>query len=236
MNESSAAKFDAGRADDYAVQSRIALAGYDACHEIAACLLAASLGRNSSARILVVGVGGSGQEILVAGKLEPHWRFVGVDPSQAMLDKAREAIDRAGLGDRAELRLCTVDELPDAPDFDAAVLIGVLHHLPGDEAKRDILRAIARRLRPEAPFILAGNRGAYAENALFLKSWGERWRMHGEQEDAIKARLGKILEGADPPASDAMISELLAGAGFRAPQLFFSSLFWGAWIAARGRD
>ena len=31
----SAAKFDWERADDYAVQSRTALAGYDACHEVA---------------------------------------------------------------------------------------------------------------------------------------------------------------------------------------------------------
>ena len=38
----SAAKFDTSRAAEYETQSRIALAGYDACHELAACLLAAS--------------------------------------------------------------------------------------------------------------------------------------------------------------------------------------------------
>jgi tRNA (cmo5U34)-methyltransferase len=40
----SAAKFDAARAAKCAEQSRIALAGYDACHELAACLLSAELG------------------------------------------------------------------------------------------------------------------------------------------------------------------------------------------------
>src|SRR4051812_13873293 len=96
-HETAASKFDAGRADDYAVQSRTALAGYDACHEVAACLLSAALGRGSVARILVVGVGGSGQEILTGGRLEPGWRFVGVDPSAPMLEKARAAIEAAGL-------------------------------------------------------------------------------------------------------------------------------------------
>ena len=32
----SAAKFDPARAHEYAEQSRIALAGYDACHELTA--------------------------------------------------------------------------------------------------------------------------------------------------------------------------------------------------------
>ena len=52
-------KFDSDRAGEYAVQSRIALAGYDACHELSACLLAASFGRGGAARVLVAGVGGA---------------------------------------------------------------------------------------------------------------------------------------------------------------------------------
>jgi tRNA (cmo5U34)-methyltransferase len=36
-------KFDPARAAEYQVQSRIALAGYDACHELSACMLAAAL-------------------------------------------------------------------------------------------------------------------------------------------------------------------------------------------------
>lgn len=71
----SSSKFDAARAADYAVESRIALAGYDACHELAACLLSASLGHGGTARILVIGAGGSGLEVLAAGRLERNWRF-----------------------------------------------------------------------------------------------------------------------------------------------------------------
>jgi tRNA (cmo5U34)-methyltransferase len=65
-----------------------------------------------------------------------------------------------------------IEDLPDGPIFDAATLIGVLHHLPGDEAKQGILQAIAIRLEPGAPFILAGNHYAYASEPLMLNAWG----------------------------------------------------------------
>lgn len=229
----SVAKFDASRANEYEQQSRIALAGYDACHELAACMLAASLGSGGAARVLVVGAGGPAKEVTIAGRLQPHWRFTAVDPSQAMLDIAAARVAEAGLAERTEIILGKVEDLPEEAVFDAATLIGVLHHLPGDGAKQAILHAIARRLKPGAPLILAGNRYAYASQPLLLQAWGERWRMQGASADEVQAKLGKILQGADPPHSEAAVAALLADAGFEAPLPFFSSLFWGAWIAHR---
>ena len=88
-------------------------------------------------------------------------------------------------------------------------------------------------MKPGAPFILACNHAIYDERPLFLRAWGERWRMAGESGEAIDARLGRIRQGAVPPASEEAVLALLAGAGFEAPQRFFCSLFWGAWIAFR---
>jgi len=141
-----AEKFNSARASEYQAQSRIALAGYDACHELAACVLAAVVGS-------------------------------------------------------------------------------------GTEAKRHILHAIAARLLPGAPLILAGNRYAYADHPTLLAAWGERWRMQGSTPEEVKAKLGKILQGADPPASEEALAVLLSEAGFGRPTWFFSSLFWGACIA-----
>ncbi len=228
-------KFDGDRAGEYAVQSRIALAGYDACHELAACLIAASLGRGGAARVLVAGVGGTAQEIIVAGRLEPGWRFTGVDPSAPMLELARRSLSDAAMADRADLRLGGVDDLPEDARFDAATLIGVLHHLPGRDAKLAILKALASRLAPGAPMILAGNRHAYASRPLFLAAWRERWRMSGAADAEIETKMGKILQGADPPDSDAAVEALLVQSGFEPPTLFFSSLFWGGWITRRAR-
>lgn len=228
-----ARKFDPGRAAEYETQSRIALAGYDACHELSACMLAAALGQGREAHVLVVGAGGGAQEVVTAGALEPAWRFTALDPSEPMLDLAVARLRQHGLLERTEVHLGYIDDLPAETRFDAATLIGVLHHIPGDEPKRALLRALAARLRPGAPLVLAGNRYAYASQPLLLKAWGERWRMHGASADEIQAKLGKILQGADPPHSEAAVAALLDEAGFEPPTWFFSSLFWGACIALR---
>lgn len=226
-----AQKFDPARAGEYQTQSRIALAGYDACHELAACMLAAVIGPGTKAHVLVVGAGGGAQEIIMASGLEPAWHFTAVDPSQPMMDIATDQLARYGLSGRTETHLGYVDDLPDVRRFDAATLIGVLHHLPGDAAKRHILSAIAARLLPSAPLILAGNRYSYADHPTLLAAWGERWRMQGSAPEEVQAKLGKILQGADPPASEEAVAALLTDAGFGRPTWFFSSLFWGACIA-----
>jgi len=236
MSSSAAQKFDPARAGEYQAQSRIALAGYDACHELAACMLAAVVGPGTPAHVLVVGAGGGAQEIVTAGALEPAWRFTAVDPSQPMMDIATAQLQRHGLATRTETHLGYVNDLPDACRFDAATLIGVLHHLPGDEAKRHILHSIAARLKPGAPLILAGNRYAYADHPTLLAAWGERWRMQGNTPEEVRAKLGKILQGADPPASEEAVAALLDRAGFDRPTWFFSSLFWGACLARRTKN
>lgn len=234
MSSTSAAqKFDAARAAEYQAQSRIALAGYDACHELAACMLSATLGGDGPARVLVVGAGGGAREIVTASVLGPRWRFTAVDPSRPMMDLAVAQLTREGLMGRTELHLGHVHDLPGDHRFDAATLFGVLHHQPGEEAKRRLLGSIAGRLVPGAPLILAGNRLAYADHPLLLAAWGERWRMGGATAEEVRARLGRILEGADPPASEHAVAGLLAGAGFEPPTWFFSSLFWGACLARR---
>jgi tRNA (cmo5U34)-methyltransferase len=228
-----AAKFDPSRAAEYASQSRIALAGYEACHDLAACVLAAALGPGREATILVAGAGGTGNEILTAGGLEPGWRFVAVDPSPPMLDMTMDRVRQAGLAARVRAVPGVVADLPAEDRFDAATLIGVLHHLPGQPAKQAILADIALRLRPGAPLVLAGNHQHYASQPLLLAAWGQRWRMQGATADEVQAKLGRILQGADPPESEQAVVDLLVDAGFEPPLRFFSSLFWGAWVTRR---
>lgn len=228
-----AGKFDADRAGEYETQSRIALAGYDACHELAACMLTAALGHDRPAHVLVAGAGGGAREIVTAAPMHPQWRFTAVDPSQPMLDIAVDRLRERDLLGRTQAVLGTVDDLPDEAAYDAATLIGVLHHLPGDTAKRAILAALAQRLKPGAPLILAGNHYAYASQPLLLAAWGERWRMSGCRPDEVRRKLDKILQGADPPQSEAAVAALLAETGFEPPTRFFASLFWGAWLARR---
>ncbi|CAM3774857.1 Methyltransferase family protein [Pseudomonas reidholzensis] len=223
-------KFDTSRASEYGTQSRIALAGYDACHDLAACMLAATLGNAGAAKILVVGAGGTAQEIIAMARLEPHWRFTAVDPSAPMLAAATQQLEAHQLLDRTDIVHGDVEGLVAAQSYDAATLIGVLHHVPGDDAKHQLLRSIHAHLKPGAPLIVAGNRHAYASQPLLLQAWGQRWRQQGASPDEVKVKLGKILQGADPPHSEAAVQKLLHDAGFGDTTQFFSSLFWGAWL------
>lgn len=226
-------KFDTARANEYGRQSRIALAGYDACHDLAACMLATSLGHTNSARILAVGAGGTAQEIIAMAALEPSWHFTAIDPSEPMLEAATEQLKANKLLERTNIRLGQVDDRPEDELYDAGTLIGVLHYLEGDDAKRKLLQSIRTRLKPSAPLIVAANQYAYASQPLLLGAWGQRWRQHGATQDEVKTKLGKILQGADPPHSEAAVQQLLHDCGFGDATRFFSSLFWSAWLTRR---
>ena len=114
MSNEAASKFDPARAAEYQAQSRTALAGYDACHEFSACMLAAVLDGRTPAHILVVGAGGGAQEIVTAGALEPGWPFTAVDPSEPMLALAGANIEAHGLTERTTVHLEYVEDLPPA--------------------------------------------------------------------------------------------------------------------------
>lgn len=233
MPNSSPSKFDKSRADEYGRQCRIALAGYDACHELSACMLAASAPEAEAARVLVVGAGGTAGEIIAAARLEPSWTFVAVDPSPSMMDVARAHIAEAGLDDRVEFLTGSLRETADETSFNAAIMIGVLHHIQGEIAKRDLMNELAKSLKVGAPLVLAGNYRAYSSEPLLLAAWAQRWRMHGAGPDEVRAKMDRILEGAEPPGSEEAVAALLAETGFETPLRFFSSLFWGAWITRR---
>ncbi|MEO6802839.1 MAG: class I SAM-dependent methyltransferase [Granulicella sp.] len=227
LKDSSSEKFDHSHAMEYEVQSRIALAGYDACHELSACMLTAKLGRVPNANILVVGAGGTAEEVYRIATLEPEWRFTAVDPSAAMLECAKTRLAERDLSEKVRIIHGYVHDLPNDRCFDAATLIGVLHHIKAGEDKLDLLKAIAERLRPNSPMILACNYLRYESEPLFLSAWQQRWKMAGISSDEASRKLGKILEGARPVESEEEVDSLLAQAGFKRTKRFFSSLFLG---------
>lgn len=60
-----------------------------------------------------------------------------------------------------------------------------------------------------------------------MAAWAARWRMTGAGPEEVQAKMGKILQGAEPPRSEDEVISLLTGAGFKQPLRFFESLFWG---------
>lgn len=222
--------FDHAHAREYERKSRIALAGYDAFHELTACILKAAVGEVDDARVLVVGAG-TGKEIVTTLRVAPAWRFLAVDPSEPMLDVARDNVATAGAADRVSFQCGTIADVGTDDRYDAATLIGVLHHVPGAESKVATLRGIADRLHDDAPLVLASHHGRFSEQPLLLDAWMERSRLHGASSEQVAAMREKLRVSLDAPASEEVVTELLGAAGFGRPLRYFTSLFWGAWVA-----
>ncbi|MGL4430379.1 MAG: hypothetical protein ACRCT4_15870 [Silvania sp.] len=63
-----------------------------------------------------------------------------------------------------------------------------------------------------------------------------RWRMNGAGAEELRSKMNNILQGTEPPLSENAVFALLSDAGFEDPVRFFSSLFWGAWLARRAPE
>ena len=98
-------------------------------------------------RILELGVG-SGETLRRLRAVHPEAQMVGVDRSEAMLERAREVVPDA------ELRVAALeDDLPPGP-FDLVVSALAVHHLPA-EGKRELFGRVAAALESGGAFVLA---------------------------------------------------------------------------------
>ena len=192
-------------------------------HRMTTLLLAE--GAPDAADILVVGAGG-GMEIAAIGAKQSKWRFVGVDPSAAMLALAAQTTE--GVADRVELVEGTVDDAPEHV-FDGATCLFVLHHVE-ISAQLSMLRAIHRRLRPGSRFVLSEHAAIGADpedwltrSVLFSKAEGMDQGVAAARAAMMKQRLH-----LHAPAETA---SLLSAAGFHDPEIFYAAFSLRGWVA-----
>jgi tRNA (cmo5U34)-methyltransferase len=224
--------FAAERAQAYDLRVREAIPGYDALHQLACMVFAEMTG--GQGRALVVGAG-TGVECIALAQACPALHLVGLDPAKEMLAVAERKVTDAHLSGRVRLYPSKVADLPTFEPFDAATLLLVLHFLPDDGAKLDLLSDIARHLKPDAPLVLAD---------LFGPGWDDTWQAElrtfwrhlqqaaGIDDDAIVKGFRHVDRDIHP-VTEARLTALLAEAGFEAPQPFFRALCFGGWVARR---
>jgi tRNA (cmo5U34)-methyltransferase len=179
-------------------------------------------------QVLVVGAGG-GLETRYLATASKTWRFVGVDPSAAMLELARETAGPAA-GDRLQLIQGVVADAPAGP-FDAATCILVLGLVPDDGAKLDLLREVRRRLKPGAPFVLADQciDLAAPDRALRLDRYAAYARASGV-DPATVAGARAMMDTSTTIVAPARNEALLREAGFEAIELFYLAMAWRGWL------
>lgn len=108
-----AERFEGAGAQDYDGRIPLLVPGYELLHRLSAAQLMTRLGPGG--RVLLVGVG-TGSELLLLGRLCPHWQFVAQDISADMLAQARWRAEQAGMGAKAGLLAAIARQLtPGAP-------------------------------------------------------------------------------------------------------------------------
>jgi tRNA (cmo5U34)-methyltransferase len=218
--------FGADRAVHYDAQASISLAGVQAAYELGASALTAQLDGQDSASLLHVGLG-TGAELVPYTRFGvPRWHFTGVDPSEAMLAVARKRLEVDGLLCRTHLHVGELHTLPPGAPFDGAQMMGVLHHVEGDEARLSLLREVTRRLKPGAPLVLGCRVGNDPElTSVELR----RLRTYGISAHQLEDRRQRSA-AMRPIESDAALVEMLARTGLVAPRPLFVSLQYKVFI------
>jgi len=224
--------FGADRAAHYDAQASVALAGVAALYELGVSALTAQLDGHDAASLLFVGVG-TGAELVPYTRFGvPDWRFTGVDPSEAMLAVARERLATEGLLARTQLHVGELHTLPDSAPFDGAQMMGVLHHVEGQEARLALLREVARRLAPGAPFVVGCRVGM---DPVLVEVELRRQRAYGVPLADIERRR-ELFAHIEPVESDAALGAMLAQTGFVTPRPIFLSLQYKVFLAQRRPD
>lgn len=179
------------------------------------------------ARVLVLGAGG-GLEIKSFAESQPGWTFDGVDPSAEMLNLA--TVTLGPLASRTRLHQGLIDVAPEGP-FNAATCLLTLHFIERDERLRT-LREIHRRLKPDAPLVVAhfSFPQGTSERQLWLSRYAAFATMSGIEKS--KADNAATMIGAQLPILSPEDDErLLEQAGFNGVSLFYCGFTFRGWVA-----
>lgn len=211
---------------NYADRTARLVPGLHDLQKMAGLLLAERAPEHAS--LLVIGAGG-GLELKAFAQARPSWRFVGVDPSQPMLDLAQEAL--GPWMSRVSLHHGYTDTAPAGP-FDGAACLLTMHFLGTDE-RRSTLQQIRRRLKPGAPLVMAhlSFPQSPAERPLWLSRYVAFAVASGvapENARSAASAIGERLPLLGPAQEEALLAEV----GFTDVQLFYAGLTFRGWVAS----
>lgn len=209
----------------YAESTQRKVPGFTDLHRMAMLLLAEHA--PGPADILVLGAGG-GLELKAFAEAQPAWRFVGIDPSAAMLDQAVRVL--GPLQTRVQLQCGYIEDAPLGP-FDGATCLLTLHFLAREERLR-VLRDIRRRLKPRAPLVVAHHSyPAGGDVRLWLSRSAAFATRSGADPAEVSASASAMAERLPVLPADEE-EALLREAGFSGVELFYAGLSFRGWVAA----
>ena len=180
----------------------------------------------SSAEILVLGAGG-GLELKAFSEARPQWRFVGVDPSAAMLELARETL--GPLVSRVRLQQGYIEDTPPGL-FDGGACLLTLHFLEQQERLRT-LQELRARLKPGAPLVVAHHSIPAGGDKIRWLSLSAKFAAGRRADEPTAIASATIMAERLPVLHSNQDEALLAQAGFTNVDLFYAGLTFHGWVA-----
>ncbi|HWO96453.1 MAG TPA: class I SAM-dependent methyltransferase [Bacillus sp. (in: firmicutes)] len=222
--------FNSQMALAYDKNTRISIPTYDSLLAMVQSYFRAQLGEKA-ASVLVTGAGG-GNELSAWGPSNPRWTFTGVDPSEEMIQVAKNKTVQLGLEHRVRLIQGTIADLPFSESkFDAASCILVLHFVDDVQEKLKLLRTIKDNLKSGAPFVLVSAYGDRDDTELQdrLNVWKSFFLDAGYESSKMDEMVNKsIMKISFIPENQ--IERLLAESGFTNITRFYSTGLFAGWI------
>ena len=147
--------------------------------------------------------------------------FVGVDDSQAMLDRGREIMEAAGFARRYELQRRDLHSGLDIQNASVVILCLTLQFVRPLHRER-LMQAIYEGLNPQGCLIVVEKVLADETlmNRFFIKHYYDMKRRNGYSDIEIAQKREALENVLIPYRLDENV-ELMRGAGFHAPEIFF---------------
>lgn len=185
--------------------------------------------------VLCVGVG-TGAEILSLAKAFPEWTFVGVDPSDSMLEVCRERLKAAGVLNRCELIHGYVQDAPKGESFDVALSILVAHFVKRDERVSFFKNMVSRLknggylVNSEISFDLDSK-----EFSLMWQNWEKIQLLMGATQESL-ANLPKLLREGLAILPNSETEDILRQSGVSTPIRFFQAFMISGWYGKKANS
>ena len=178
-------------------------------------------------RILVLGAGG-GLELQAMATARAGWTFEGVDPARPMLDLARRS-----LGNAADRVAFVEGYIQDASEgrFDGAVCLLTMHFLDY-EARVETAFEIRRRLKPNAPFVMA--HASFSQVLEARNYWLNRYAEFALAKGAPPEMVAMAKQGVrnqNTLLSPQQDEAALLAAGFTGVEQFYAAFTWRGWVS-----